>query len=74
VTVELLLVLFLETEEDLNRTYPLRYFTGLCNNDARGISAIYINDYLSHEGEQTYSKMCAVTSFPATESLAIPSW
>ena len=73
-TVELLLVLLLQAENNLYRTRSLWDLASLGNDNARSIPKMDCENPKLHYSEIAYSKIWAVTSFPATESFAMPSW
>jgi hypothetical protein len=73
VAIQLFLVLFFETKYNLHGTCALRHLASFCDNDTGGISADQLHKSSNYTIYETYSNMCAVTSLPATESLAIPS-
>ncbi len=47
VTVQLLLVLLLQTEDDLNGAGTLRDLAGICDNNIRSISLARLNNYMN---------------------------
>ena len=70
--VQFFLVLFFETKYDLYGTCALGYLAGFCDDNMGRISIYQLHESSSHQ-YKTYSNICAVTSLPATESLAMPS-
>lgn len=74
VTIEFLLILFFQTENDLHWTCPLRNFASIGDDYTRSVSERTVRKDYSEADVFAYSKMWAVTSFPPTESFAIPSW